>query len=253
MKKMKLIPVLLVVWITGSGQVPGETKTSGTIRYEEKIKLEIKLEGESAAYSEMLPKERTEQKILYFSPESSLFESVADPSKNEMLEQEGANVVVQVYQDNSKVFRDLKENRRYEQRDFMTRQFLIESDQGATDWKLTGNQQTMLGFPCQEAVREEDGRKIRAWFTPSIPVPTGPGNQGNLPGMILAVDVNDGQRTVTATSVDFAPVDAKKMVKPKEGKKVTADQYKKIVDEKMKEMGAEGGSGGGQVMIRISR
>lgn len=243
----------MVVWITGSGQVPGETKTSGTIRYEEKIKLEIKLEGESAAYSEMLPKERTEQKILYFSPESSLFESVADPSKNEMLEQEGANVVVQVYQDNSKVFRDLKENRRYEQRDFMTRQFLIESDQGATDWKLTGNQQTMLGFPCQEAVREEDGRKIRAWFTPSIPVPTGPGNQGNLPGMILAVDVNDGQRTVTATSVDFAPVDAKKMVKPKEGKKVTADQYKKIVDEKMKEMGAEGGSGGGQVMIRISR
>ena len=253
MKTLRLVPVLLVVWITGNGQVPGETTTSGTIRYEEKMKLEIKLEGESAAYSEMLPRERTESKILYFSPESSLYESVADQANNEMVEQEGANVVVQVYQDNNKVFRDLKENRRYEQRDFMTRQFLIESDQGATDWKLTGNQQTLLGFPCQEAVREEDGRKIRAWFTPAIPVSTGPGNQGNLPGMILAVDVNDGQRTITATSVDFAPVDAKKMVKPKEGKKVTAEQYRKIVDEKMKEMGAEGGSGGGQVMIRISR
>ena len=252
MKTLRLVPVLLVVWITGNGQVPGETKTSGSIRYEEKMKLEIKLEGESAAYSDMLPRERTEQKILYFSAESSLYESVTDPAKNEMVEQEGANVVVQVYQDN-KVFRDLKENRRYEQRDFMPRQFLIESDQGATDWKLTGNQQTLLGFPCQEAIREEDGRKIRAWFTPSIPVSTGPGNLGNLPGMILAVDVNDGQRTVTATSVDFAPVDAKKMVKPKEGKKVTAEQFKKIVDEKMKEMGAEGGSGGGQVMIRISR
>jgi GLPGLI family protein len=253
MKTMRFIPILLLACIAVNGQVPGEAKTSGTVRYDEKMTLEIKLEGESAAYSEMLPKERTEQKILYFSPEASLYESATDLAKNEMVEQEGANVVVQVYQDNNKVYRDLKENRRYEQRDFMTRQFLIESDQGATDWKLTGNQQTIAGFPCQEAVREEEGRKIRAWFTPSIPVSTGPGNQGNLPGMILAVDVNDGQRTVTATSVDFTPVDTKKLVRPKEGKKVTAEQYKKIVDEKMKEMGAEGGGSGQQVMIRISR
>jgi len=253
MKTMRLIPFLLLSCIRLNGQVPGEIKTSGTIRYEEKMKLEIKLEGESAALSEMLPKERTEQKILYFSPQASMYESVEDPRKNEITEQEGTGIVVQVYQDNNKVFRDLKENRRYEQRDFMTRQFLIESDQGATDWKLTGNQQTILGFPCQEAMREEEGRQIRAWFTSAIPVSTGPGNQGNLPGMILAVDINDGQRTITATTVDFAAADENKLVKPKEGKKVTAEQFRKIVDEKMKEMGAEGESGGGQVMIRISR
>ena len=70
--------------------------------------------------------------------------------------------------------------------------------------------------------------------------------------MILAVDVNDGSRLITATSVDLNPPDKSAFKKPKEGKKVTREQFKKIVDEKMKEMGAEGGTGQ-HVVIKIQR
>jgi len=45
------------------------------------------------------------------------------------------------------------------------------------------------------------------------------------------------------------------IVKPKEGKKVTEEEFKQIREEKMKEMGIEHGEvrGGQQIMIRIQK
>ncbi len=251
MKKSVLIAAMTINSIIGHTQSSPQV-TSGTVTYEEKMKIEIKLEGESEQYSEMLPKERTDKKTLLFSPEASLYQNSGSAENEEIQEQEGGAVVMRIYNDDEKIFRDLVANTRTEQREFMSRTFLIQDDAGKSDWKLTGGQKTILGYACQEATREEDGRKIRAWFTSSIPVSTGPGTYGNLPGLILAVEVNDGQRAITAVSLESGVVDLSKLKKPKEGKKVTAQEFKKIVDEKMKEMGGEGGSGQ-QIMIRISK
>jgi GLPGLI family protein len=251
MKKTLLIAAVTLACINGRTQTSSPV-TSGIITYEEKMKLEIKLEGESSQFSEMLPKERTEKKTLWFSPDASLYKMAESSENEEIMEQEGGTMVMRIVSDDDIIYRDLVSNTQIEQREFMSRTFLIQDDGGKTDWKLTGEQKTILGYPCQEATREEDGRKIKAWFTPAIPVSTGPGNYGNLPGLILAIDVNDGQRTITASSVRPGEVDRSKLVKPKEGKKVTAQEFKKIVDEKMKEMGGEGG-GGQQIMIKITK
>jgi hypothetical protein len=66
------------------------------------------------------------------------------------------------------------------------------------------------------------------------------------------VETHNGDRTITATSVDLSAPDKNMLVKPKQGKKVTPEEYRKIIDEKMKEMGGEGGSGQ-QVIIRIQQ
>ncbi len=42
-----------------------------------------------------------------------------------------------------------------------------------------------------------------------------------------------------------------KLEKPADGKKVTEEEYNAIVEEKMKEMGVEGGSGGNGTHMRI--
>ncbi|MEI6882954.1 MAG: GLPGLI family protein [Bacteroidota bacterium] len=254
MKTIFSATLAMAFYLTSQGQSLEALKTSGTINYEEKMKLEIKLEGESAQFSDMLPKERTANKTLFFSTEASLYKPTAEKPKADQVEQEsaGAMIHVQLMTSDDQVYRDLKENKQIEQRDFMSRMFLIESELETSDWKLTGQQKTILGFPCQEAVRKADSSTIRAWFTPSIPVSTGPQSYGSLPGMILAVDVNDGSRLITATSVDLNPPDKSAFKKPKEGKKVTREQFKKIVDEKMKEMGAEGGTGQ-HVVIKIQR
>ena len=252
MRTLLLTLAALTILITGHGQTT-TGNTSGKVTYEEKLKLEIKLEGEAAAFAESMPKEKISKKILYFSPESSIYINDKDKETNEAIEQaEASGMHIQIYQNEDKIFCDLKNKKKIEQREFMTRMFIIESELADTAWKLTGNQKTILNYPCMEATKTDKDRKVSAWFTPAIPVSSGPDKYETLPGMVLSVDVNNGERTITATSVEFSAVDKSLLAKPKEGKKVTMAEYLKIVDEKMKEMGAEG-SGGQHVVIKIQR
>ena len=62
-----------------------------------------------------------------------------------------------------------------------------------------------------------------------------------MPGAILMLSVNDGQVEIKATKVDLKNI--KEIKKPKDGKKVSLEEYDKIKEEKMKEMEDEYGAG----------
>jgi GLPGLI family protein len=231
-----------------------QENTSGKVVYEELVKLDIKLEGDASQFAHMLPKERKSYKVLYFNENSSLYENKASEEDETMSMNSGhANVMIKMAEPENKVFTDLESKKQLEQREFMTRTFLIEGERTHT-WKMTGNQKMILDFPCQEAVVEKDSIAYSVWFTPAIPVAAGPAEYNGLPGIILAVESSDEKRSITATSVDFVEPGNDLLKKPKKGKKVTRDEFEKIVEEKMIEMGAEHGGGEGQMMmIRIHK
>ncbi len=233
--------------ITAWGQETGnDAITSGRITFEEKIKFEIKLEGDAAQFAANLPKERTSEKILLFTPEATLFEDGVN-NQDEMEASHGEGVRIRmVVSGENKVYTDLKKGIVTDQRDFMNRIFLVEKELPASNWKITGNQKTILGYPCMEAVRQDTaGKKTIVWFAPSINIKGGPAGFCNLPGMVLGVDIDEGTRTFIAKSVEPVAMSEMKIQKPKEGKKVTEEEYKQIVAEKMKEMGIEEGPGEG--------
>lgn len=240
-----------------SAQTTANQVTSGTVKYQETVKVEIHLEGAGAEFANMIPKERKSNKILYFNQDAALFlaDKEAAEEENMAFEGEGGMVMIRTSEPDNKLYTDLKNKKQIEQREFMTRMFLVEGSMETSPWKLTGNEKTILGYACQEATMEKDSIKTVAWFTPSIAVAAGPANYNNLPGLVLEVNYNDGKRILTATSLE-PTVDQAKLVKPKEGKKVTKEEFKQIMDEKMKEMGIERGEGhaeGATMMIRISK
>lgn len=248
--KKKLLFVFLILNIL---VVQAQDNTVGTVNYQQVVKLDIKLEGDASQFANMLPKERKSNKILYFTPQATLYENgEKEEDPNMSMNSGGANVMIRMEEPENKVFTDLEKKKQIEQREFMTRVFLIEGE-ADQQWKLTGNQKMILDFPCQEAIQEKDSSKIVAWFTPAIPVSAGPSDYCGLPGLILSVEADNGKNTLTATSVDFAPVSKDKLYKPKKGKKVTRDEFDQIVAEKMKEMGAERGKGGTQMIFHIQR
>lgn len=230
-----------------------QQNTSGKIVFEETIKMEIKLQGEDAErFRDMIPKERKFRKTLLYTPGASLYSAEKAPVEEMSSEHEGAVVRMRVSNSDEKVFCDLQKGERIEQKDFMSRKFLIVSQPEAKDWKMTGNQKTILGYPCQEAIKQDSLSKTVVWFTPAIPVSTGPAVFSGLPGMVLAAEINDGKMVIQAVSVEPGEVAAELLVKPKEGKKVTQEEFKLIMDEKLKEMQMEnGGAGGGNVIIRM--
>ncbi len=218
---------------------------SGTIRYNEikksafitKDNMTVNASSNSTL---VLPKETCKGTKLCFNPDATLYlndkESENDGSLKQKLEG-GATITIQTFESTAenKIFTDLKNKKQVEQREFMTRLFLIEREIDIAKWKITGKQKTILGYPCQEAVLQKEGEKTIAWFTPAIAVSSGPDKFYGLPGMILAIESSDGKHAITAISVDLEPIDKNLLEIPKKGKKVTEEKFAKIVEKKKKE------------------
>jgi len=247
MKRVLLFGVLLALatQLVTFGQVQ-----TGTVEYEEVMKIEIKLEGEMKAMMKDLPKERRSIKTLYFSTDASLYEKSKTAETRDMSgfngDGRGMRMGMGMNAADNKVFINLKKNEIVEQREFMTRMFLIERDMPETAWKITGNQKMVLNYPCMEATSVDTaGLVTKAWFAPSIPVQSGPALFCNLPGLVLEVNINEGFQVFTAQSISLEAPEKETLKKPKEGKKVTQEEFDEIVAEKLKEMGVEYGGGPG--------
>jgi GLPGLI family protein len=256
MKKHLILLALSGIGISLMGQGnSADTITSGKITYEQKVKFEFKRNGGDAPPPgmNMAPRERKSIKELLFTMDATLFEDGKATTDNmEMQPERGPGMMFgrMGRENDAKTYTDLTNNTIVEQHEFMNRFFCIEKPKTEEKWKVTGNQKAILGYQCFEAFTSDTGSvKTFVWFTPSISIKGGPAKYSNLPGMVLEVNVNNGSRTYVATSIVSVPSKKLKIERP-EGKKITEEEYKVMVDKKRKEMEQEfqqrgpGGMGG---------
>lgn len=220
-------------------------KTEGIIYYTESIKLDIDLPEDQEHLRAMIPSSSDQSKALYFTPTMSMYKDIDATDGNTEInhESEGTEMQINIVAGSSdnKLLKDFESDEMVDQRDFLGKKFLINSEIAKMDWKITGQQKKILDFVCQEATTTKDDKTINAWFSPTIPVSNGPGTLGQLPGMILEVVMEEGKVTISATKIDFESIDKEVLTKPKKGKKVTKEAFQKIQEAKIKEMGGESG------------
>lgn len=253
MKKTVLSFALVLFSLTAFCQDKGvEISTTGKITFEEKRKVEVKARPDAPPMLERSPMERKVEKILSYTPDATLYEEGKRVVEEEedMSRGNGMRKGMRMSGGDSKVFNDLVKGSITEQREFMNRFFLVEREIPVQKWRLTGNQKTILGCMCNEAMSTDTAGIVTiAWFAPTFPVKGGPALFCNLPGMVLEVSINNGARSITAVSIEPVKPEELKVAEPKEGKKVTEEEYRAMVAAKMKEMGNEQrrpGQGGGQ-------
>ncbi|HLO91300.1 MAG: GLPGLI family protein [Chloroflexota bacterium] len=223
---------------------------SGTVEYNETVKFDIHVDGDASMLPPGIPNEHTMKKILHFTPAESIYVGTNEDEETQQVndEEDGNRVFVRISEPDEITYVNFKEHRSVDQREFMSRMFLIESPLDSVAWKLTGNRREILGYPCLEATCMNDSILTIAWFTPSIQVPAGPARFNGLPGLILELITNEGKRIISAASVKLEDV-AGMIIKPNKGKKMSRKEFNKMVDEKRAEMG-EGG-GGNHIVIKI--
>ncbi len=239
------------MFITNAQTVENQPKNEGLVNYEEVIKFDIKLDSMPSEIQAMMPKEQRLKKVLYFNNEISVYKKSGQNEESGMVqESENSSMKIYISEPDEIVCKDFKNNKKIEQKDFMNRMFLVESDLNKMEWKLSGKQKIILGYPCQEATRQDSTKKITAWFTPVISISTGPSEFGNLPGLILEVNINNGDINIIAKSIELKKLNEKQLEKPKKGKKVSKEEYDEIVAKKTKEMGVDGGNGT-QVIMKM--
>src|SRR6188768_7065 len=266
--KRLLIASAMLMTIPSLAQVK-----EGKIVYERIMQLQIRINDDNPAFQNMIPKERKDKFELFFTEGKSLWQAVEDDGQSDETSfgEGGMRMVFRVPGNDDIAFHNITESKKVDQREFGGKSYIIADSIKKMSWKVAGETKVILGHNCMkattqrmqesfrmsmdngEAKREKvmDTMNIVAWFTNEIPGSFGPDiYQGQLPGTILEIDVNNGRTSFKA--IEISPkADVAKIKEPSKGKKVTAEEFAKEREKLMQEMMQNGGGGPGmRVNIR---
>lgn len=222
---------------------------SGKITFKETIKLHFDMGDEHPEMAKMFPSSQSVDKVLFYTKSESLYKNLEAPKDLDLKHEENGNdfqIVMKMPE--SIVYIHSGEKLYLRSQDLMGKEFLISDKPEKYKWKITGEQKTILNYSCQKALLQDTSAIVAVWFTSQIPVSAGPAGLSGLPGMILAVESDNGDRMTIATSIESLP-ESFAFTRPSKGKKVNRQEYEKIRADKMKEMGATEGKGGAIKMI----
>lgn len=169
-----------------------------------------------------------EKYFLYFTPAKSFYTFYTDPKTNENA------------WNNSDFYltRDFEKEKQFDMLEMIGKSYIIEDSLRIPKWKIMNQIKEVSGYLCMMAQTEDPikNQKITAWFAEGLKVPAGPEMYSGLPGMILELDVNDGDLVITAIKVELKPV-VDKMILPKKqrGRRINAAEYDRIISQHIKD------------------
>jgi GLPGLI family protein len=225
----------------------------GKVIYERVMQVR-RPQGLSPEIAQQLPPTRTDNFELFFGNNQSLWRNIPKLDGGDVTM--GNGVMFRSVGNDDVIFFDFTKGTRTDKREIFDNSFIVEDSVRKLNWKLTDETKTILGHQAKKAIaqrigvayrasmengqmkREEvaDTSIITAWFSTDFPVATGPQEfQGQLPGIILQLDINNGRTVYTA--VEISPKISLSTIKePKGGKRVTQAEFLKERDKMMEEM-----------------
>jgi GLPGLI family protein len=264
MEKYIIILAALFTGIMASAQVK-----EGKIIFEKTQQLQIQLAGQDQAMQSMIPKERKDRFEWIFGNNQSVWKAVEEVDSdggNMSFSSGGAEIRMIMPGSNDIIFTDFVKQQKVEQRELMTKTFVVADSIRRMNWKLGSETKTILGYTCRKAIAQKTQQSFRvnmnngnmerkeitdtlniiAWFTDGIGLSGGPDSYaGQLPGTILEIDVNNGRTHFMA--IEFDPKADMKQIKEPKGKKLTPEEFKVEREKMMQEMQK---NNGGTVNIR---
>ncbi|HMO38936.1 MAG TPA: GLPGLI family protein [Saprospiraceae bacterium] len=219
-----------------------EQLQEGAITYEMKVNMHRRLPNQDM--KNMIPEYQTSQTRLFFNANESFYKNANDEEDDLEISGGSGGMTFRIKRPISEIYRHFDNGQKLEQREFMGKKYLIEGEIKQTPWKVTGEMEEIAGYNCMKATHADSvgtfARNIVAWFTPDIPVPAGPDSFGSLPGMILKVDINEGEMVYTAINISNKKPGKNDLKAPSGGKKVTEEEFRELMREQMKQMGGQG-------------
>lgn len=226
----------------------------GKVIYQRTVQMQLRMSDASGAEQE-IPRTRTDKFEMNFANGKMMFKQMEEEIQDESFSS-GAMMIRTVGGGaDDATFCDFEKSRKVESREFFDKKFLIIDSIRRDNWKLGEETKTILNQLCRKATSERIGKRmmmtmengkmerkevddtstIVAWFTTDIPVPAGPEVQGQLPGLILQLETNNGRTVYTALEIS-PKADISQIKEPAKGKKVTPDEFTKERNKMMDEM-----------------
>jgi len=261
MKVRIMMAIVVAISLSSQAQIK-----EGTITYERKVNVWKRITDEQMRA--MIPEFRTSKHILFFNDSTSLYrmlpeDEAPDPfaggpgGGNRVIFRAGGG------SDGGDLYKNFANNTSVQSTELGGKNFLITDSIKKLPWKIYSETKQILGYTCRKAVRKMqpmsgapvaimrtfsgannaqlDSTKstkmpplkeveVVAWFAENIPVAVGPEANTSLPGAVLEVSVDNGATVFTAVDIKTS-VDTKELKEPKKGKKITNEDFQKMMME----------------------
>jgi GLPGLI family protein len=265
MKKFLLAGTAVYICLAASAQ-----QNEGKVTYERVSVFEARFNINGA--DQVMPQTRKDNFELHYANNQSLWKAVEKENEEDAMSHGdgGMQIRMVVAGANDVLYTNFDTKKKTEKKEMFDKSFIVDDSVKVLKWKMSGETKMILTHTCMKAsatqIRQttrmtmDNGKMERkdvsdtslviAWFTTEIPVSAGPAEyQGQLPGLILEMDVNNGKQTFKALNIS-AKADVASIKEPSGKKHYTSDEFKKERDKMMKEM--EQNMQGGNRQIRIN-
>lgn len=203
---------------------------------------------------------------LKFTKKESLYEEVESLEKPVV--QQNQFMMVSSGTGKPILYKNTSEASFVRQEELMGKKFLVKDQLKLPEWKLEGETKKIGNYTCYKATtvqkrekltwtKEEGAKKttvefpVTAWYTPDIPVNTGPRNYWGLPGLIL--EIQEDQLSLLCVEIRLNPEDKFEINIPSKGKVITSEAFEKLSSKKRDAMVEELAKGKSNQTIQIRK
>lgn len=235
LKLLLLLPGFLPLLATAQMQ-------EGIITYEYRMDMHRRIPPEREDMKAMIPQFRTENHQLLFNAGERLYKPVDETAA--MPQGRGGGGGRMTFRTpRIETYISLENNERTIAQEFMGRNYLIIDTLGLLPWRLGNEIMEILGHRCQMAWYTDtvSGEEITAWFTVGIQPFLGPDRYSTLPGTILALDINNGERVWVARKIEEKKLNGNEIRKPSRGEKISRPEFDEMMEQQMERMRSGGG------------
>lgn len=131
------------------------------------------------------------------------------------------------------IFVDLKNQCQYFQSEpYGIEKFLVNENYRKTQYDLKNDSISILGYTCYKALIKTDDRHHSSsimWYAPSLPYPISHDGFSGLPGLVLAVEYNNGQGRHVLIAKEIY-TETRTIVKPFKGKQISQEAFFKALE-----------------------
>lgn len=251
-----------------------------TYKSKQNFEMEIdtaQMQGMGSQIMDMLRKQFEKEFVLKFNQYESLY---TEDKELEAPQPAGLVLTIEETGGADHIYKNTKEKRYVNQSENFGKMFLIKDKLEDLDWKLLNETKTIGEYTCYKAVLKREvmvmedqllvnpsenennepktelkEMEIVAWYTPQIPVNSGPDLFYGLPGLILQVSSDD--KTMICSKLVLNPKSKVEIKEPVKGKVITQEKYRVVMEKKLKQIQEnrpEFGDGDGEsIEIRIGQ
>jgi GLPGLI family protein len=136
------------------------------------------------------------------------------------------------------LYRNFAKEQKTDVVEMLGKTYVIDDSLHTPVWKIGNQIKDIAGYICMKAESEDPikKQKITAWFAQDIPVSAGPERYNGLPGLILELNLNDGDVVIEATNVTFRKLTPDELKLPKlKGKKINDVAYDELIRQHIAE------------------